>query len=71
MIEVYTENQKENQKSGIITAFYCASFYRAKTLSSTDLQQVLDAIDKPEKKEMTDAEMLAAMKRFCKGFGGD
>jgi hypothetical protein len=37
-----------------------------KKLSSDDLQSILDKIDRGDK-EMTDAEMMAVMKRFCEG----
>jgi len=66
IIEVYGEKQKDEQKSGIITAFYSAYFTRLKTLSSDDLNKILDRIDKGDK-GMTDAEMMAAMKQFCMG----
>ena len=66
IIEVYGEKQKDEQKGGIITAFYSAYFARLKTLSSDDLNKILDRIDKGDK-GMTDAEMMAAMKQFCKG----
>jgi hypothetical protein len=71
MITDYTEKQKEKQKSGIIAAFYSAYFSRLKTLSGSDLENVINAIDRPVKQAMTDEEMLAAVRRMAASFGGE
>lgn len=64
---MYIENKKNEKKSGITAAFYSAYFYRLEKLSSSDLQKVLDGIDKDQDEEMSDEAMLAAVKRFVGG----
>jgi len=67
MITDHTEKIKEKQKSGIITAFYSAYFSRFKTLSSSDLEEVLKHIDNPSKQKviMSGEEMYGVMKRLA------
>lgn len=67
IIEVHTEKQKNDKKSGIIAAFYSAYFAKHEKLSGDDLQKVLDGIDNPKAEEMSDEAMLAAVKRFAGG----
>jgi hypothetical protein len=66
MINSDNEMNKEESKAGIISAFYSAYFSRLKTLSSSDLEKVLDGIDKTEKQTMSDEDMLTVVKRFAK-----
>lgn len=67
IIEVHVEKQKNDKKSGIITAFYSAYFAKHEKLSGDDLQKVLDRIDNPKTEEMSDEAMLAAVKQFAGG----
>ncbi|WP_282433008.1 phage tail assembly chaperone [Desulfosporosinus sp. Sb-LF] len=69
IIEIHVEQKKDSQKSGIIAAFYSAYFTRLKTLSSPDLEKVLDGIDNVTGQDMTDEEMLNAVKKFAKDRG--
>lgn len=68
IIEVYIEKQKNEKKSGIVTAFYSAYFSKHEKLSGSDLQRVLDSVDNAQE-EMSDEEMYATVKRICAAFG--
>jgi len=61
---------KEQRKSGIVTAFYSAYFSRLEKLSGSDLEKVLENIDKEQGAEMSDEAMLAFVKRIAQ-VGGE
>jgi len=67
-VEMYSELKKEQRKADIVTAFYSAYFQRLKTLSSKDLNDILDKIDNPE---MDDYAMFGVIKRLDAMFGGE
>lgn len=62
------QKEKDDLKASIISAFYSAYFQRLEKLSNSDLRKVLDNID--GKENMTDDEMLEAVKRFNTLVGG-
>jgi len=70
MINEHNEKCKEDSKADIVAAFYFAYFQRLKTLSSSDLETVLEGIDGANKQAMSDEEMLAVAKRLSTAFGG-
>ncbi|MHB8124643.1 MAG: phage tail assembly chaperone [Desulfitobacteriaceae bacterium] len=65
IIDVYIENKKNEKKSGITAAFYSAYFAKHEKLRGADLQGVLDGIDEGSGQEMSDEEMLSAVRGFA------
>lgn len=68
MILDYEQRIKGERKAGIISAFYSAYFSKHEKLCGSDLQRVLDGIDKESKKQnlaMTDEQMLSVVKRLA------
>jgi hypothetical protein len=68
IIEVYTQKQKDKYKNNVTFAYYNAWFQRAKNMPKLD--EILEKIDKPKKKEMTDDDIFETVKRLHAKFGG-
>ena len=73
IIKDYSEKRKEKLKENITHAFYCAYFNLKgqKGLKGQDLEDVLNKINNPTKKEMNDEELFNQIKKLHSKFGGE
>mgnify|MGYP001139124389 CR=1 FL=1 len=73
--EVYAEKQKNDFKEKMSLEYYNAlwtiQWLGKKSQHPKPLQEILDSIDKPKKKAMTDEQMLAQVKALNAMFGGE
>jgi hypothetical protein len=73
--EVYAEKQKNDFKEKMSLEYYNAlwtiQWLGKKSQHPKPLQEILNSIDKPKKKAMTDKQMLAQVKALNAMFGGE
>lgn len=73
--EAYAEKQKNDFKEKMSLEYYNAlwtiQWLGKKSQHPKPLQEILDSIDKPKKKAMTDEQMLAQVKALNAMFGGE
>lgn len=73
--EVYAEKQKNDFKEKMSLEYYNAlwtiQWLGKKSQHPKPLQEILNSIDNPKKKAMTDEQMLAQVKALNAMFGGE
>jgi hypothetical protein len=68
--KAHMENEKAQLENELTVAYFGAYWQRIEKLSPKNLQDILKKLNKPEKKQMTNEEMLNQIKKLNEAFGG-